>query len=516
MTQLVPATSSADAARASPRAGLASLRLWQRFHVRLTFFYGAVVMVALGLVTAAVYTAGVNLAISGIRARLGGTAVAIAGGLDPDLIGQLRENVDRQKPAYATLDAYLNAVGDTEKDLLSIYVLVPTAKPGVFTFAFDHVAPAKHGVAPAEVGQIYDARTNRQLQRGLEETTVETDIASDAWGDSLSGYAPVIDRMGKHVALVGIDCDATAIRRMKHHTFVAALGLSLLAASVLGIAGFFVGRDVRDPLVRVIEAASAISGGRLDVRVALARKDEFGLLGHHFDDMAAGLQDRERIRATFGRYVSEDVAKRVLNSAEGARMGGEVREVTVLFSDLRGYSTISETLSPTETVEFLNEYLSVMNKEIDKEGGCIIEFLGDAILAVFGAPVALDEHPARAVRCAMAMRERLGVFNERMNAAGRAPWLAKGMAGLGQRIGIHTGEVVAGNLGSDVRVKYAVIGDAVNVASRCEGLNKELGTDILCTSSTWERLPGELQAKLTDRGTHEVKGRASKVWVYAA
>jgi len=187
----------------------------------------------------------------------------------------------------------------------------------------------------------------------------------------------------------------------------------------------------------------------------------------------------------------------------------------VLFSDLRGYSTISETLSPTETVEFLNEYMSVMNHEIDKEGGCIIEFLGDAILAVFGAPSALEDHPAHAMRCAMAMRAGLVVFNERMNAEGRAPWQKKGMEGLGQRIGIHTGNVVAGNLGSKVRVKYAVIGDAVNVASRCEGLNKVLGTEILCTASTWELLPEDLKSQLSDKGAHDVKGRASKVQVYA-
>jgi len=270
--------------------------------------------------------------------------------------------------------------------------------------------PGSTPAPAATVGQTYDARSNATLQQGMQVPVVEAEISSDEWGDSLSGYAPVIDHQGKHVALVGIDGDAQAIRQMKRQVFVVALGLCLIATTLVGIAGFFVGRQVREPLVRVIDAASAITAGHLETRVGLQRRDEFGILGEHFDDMArapgAG-PDTRNVRPLRQRRRGEARSQR----AEGARMGGEVREVTVLFSDLRGYSTISETLSPTETVEFLNEYLSTMNAEIDKEGGCIIEFLGDAILAVFGAPGELEGHPERAVRCAMAMRAGLAVFN---------------------------------------------------------------------------------------------------------
>lgn len=491
------------------------LSVWEKFHVRLTLLYGGVILIALGVLMTVFYVGGVNIAMSGIRSRLGGTAMAIARGIDAEQLTHLQVEGDSAKPTYKELVEDAAAVEGAQGDLLSIYVLVPTGEPGMFKFAFDHIAPGKRSKAPAKVGEPYDARSNARLQQGLKELTVETEVSSDAWGDTLSGYAPVIDHDGKHVALVGIDGDARAIGAMKREIFTVSVGLFLVAVIVLGVAGSFVGRKVREPLSRIIEAAAAISAGNLETRLHLERPDEFGILGEHFDDMARGLQERDRIRSTFGRYVSEDVAKRVLGKG-GSKMGGEVREVTVLFSDLKGYSTISETLSPTETVEFLNEYLEVMNAEIDKEGGCVIEFLGDAILAVFGAPAELENHPERAMRCAMAMREALKGFNEKMNAEGRAPWQKKGMAGLGQRIGIHTGNVVAGNLGSKVRVKYAVIGDAVNVASRCEGLNKVLETEVLCTSSTQERLSDELKARLSDMGAHDVKGRAQKVSVFAA
>ena len=477
--------------------------------------YGAVILVALSVLTTAFYVGGTKIAMNGIRARLGGTAMAIARGIDGEKLSRLQVEADSAEPTYKELVEDAAAVEAAQGDLLSIYVLVPTGQPGVYKFAFDHIAPGKRNKAPAKVGEVYDAKSNTQQNEGLKFLSVETEVASDAWGDTLSGYAPVIDREGKHVALVGVDGDAKAISQMKREIFGVAAGLFVAAAIVLGIAGSFVGRKVREPLAKIMEAAAAISAGNLETRLKLERPDEFGILGDHFDDMARGLQERDRIRSTFGRYVSEDVAKQVLATG-GGKMGGEVREVTVLFSDLKGYSTISETLSPTETVEFLNEYLEVMNAEIDKEGGCIIEFLGDAILAVFGAPAELEGHPEKAMRCAMAMREALQDFNAKMNAEGRAPWQKKGMAGLGQRIGIHTGNVVAGNLGSKVRVKYAVIGDAVNVASRCEGLNKIIGTEILCTISTKERLSEALQAKLTDKGAHDVKGRAQKVTVFAA
>jgi adenylate cyclase len=493
--------------REAARKSLADLGVWKRFHVKLTVWYAGFILLALAAIATASYVGANAIATEGIRTRLAGSSAALAGGIDAETLRHLRNREDAASPHFKAIAERFASVARAEKDLYSIYVLVPTDKPGVFAFAVDYVVPGQRGKAPAEVGQVYNANTNPLLLRGLEEVTVEKEIASDAWGDSLSGYAPILDAQGKHVGVVGIDADANAIRSMRHWILGLSVALALLVATLLSVAGLLVGRHVREPLSQLIDVASAISAGELDVRIRSRRKDEFGLLAGHFNSMTAGLQERERIRATFGRYVSEDVAKQVLRGG-GDAMGGEVRHVTVLFSDLRGYSTISETLSPTETVEFLNEYLEVMNAEIDKEGGVIIEFLGDAILAVFGAPSELDKHPERAVRCAMAMRTQLAVFNARMKA--------KGMAGLGQRIGIHTGNVVAGNLGSKVRVKYAVIGDAVNVASRCEGLNKVIGTEILCTSSTYGELPDTLKDQLTSKGEHDVKGRANKVAVYAA
>jgi len=177
---------------------------------------------------------------------------------------------------------------------------------------------------------------------------------------------------------------------------------------------------------------------------------------------------------------------------------------------------MAERLPPVAVVEMLNEYLGEMNLLIDKYHGCVIEFLGDAILAVFGAPYYQPDHSENAVRCAMEMRVRLAELNQRWSQSGLARyWKGKTLDNWGVRIGIHCGPVVAGNIGSPTRMKYTVIGDTVNVAARLETLNKHLHTDILLSDEVYDHLPDELVGNMKDQGQHQVKGREQSVSVYS-
>ena len=262
------------------------------------------------------------------------------------------------------------------------------------------------------------------------------------------------------------------------------------------------------PLTESLEAT-------LPNAIKLARSDEFGLLGDHFNGMAEGLQEREVIRETLGRYVSEEVAEAVLASGESVHLGGEEREVTVLFSDLRGYSTLSEQLEASEIVAFINAYLTAMNEIIDAHLGCVIEYFGDAILAVFNAPNPLPNHAEQAVSCALEMRARFAELNTQWTETGMAElWRRNKLPDPSARIGIHTGPVVAGNLGAPTRMKYAVIGDAVNIAARLEQLNKALESDILVSQDVIDRLSDKLKDEAEDLGAHAVKGRQEEVKVY--
>ncbi len=490
------------------------LPLHRRFHIRLTLLFALPVFAILTAIGALDYRRSVAGEVAALQARLRATAVSLAQSIDPAVFAELRVETDREKPSYRRLVERFAAIGKQEPTIFSIYLVQKTDRPGWLTFSADWV---RSGKAAAQVGQLYDATQTREMLAAFAEPRIEREIYADEWGRTMSGYAPIFDpATGQTAGVVGVDVSATRIDAIKRRALSTTALLYGVAALLLGVVGALVGRNVRRPLAAMVDATEAIAAGRLDSRTGLARKDELGILARHFDQMAAGLEERERIRAVFGRYVSEEVARKVLASPEAAGLGGEEREVTVVFSDIRNYSTIAEYLSPTQVVDLLNRYLGAMGELIDQHRGCIIEFLGDGILAVFGAPEALPDHAARAVACARAMDARLGELNREWEAAGLARlWQERGVPKLAARIGIHTGHVVAGNMGGATRVKYGVVGDTVNVASRVESLNNALGTSILATADVITRLPEGAAPSAEAKGDHQVKGRDQTVKVYS-
>jgi class 3 adenylate cyclase len=214
------------------------------------------------------------------------------------------------------------------------------------------------------------------------------------------------------------------------------------------------------------------------------------------------LLSRRRLRDAFGQYVGPEVMARVLH--HGAALGGEVRVVSVLFSDLRGFTTVAERLPPERISEMMNEYFTAMIDVILSRRGIVQDFVGDAILAVFGAPVSDPDHAGHAVAAA---REMLATF-ERLSRG----WAAAGRPALAMGIAINTGQVFAGNVGSPRKKKYAVIGDIVNTVTRMEGLNRDLSTSILISRATYEAIRG--RGEVRSRGAVPVRGRAQPVEVF--
>jgi len=215
-----------------------------------------------------------------------------------------------------------------------------------------------------------------------------------------------------------------------------------------------------------------------------------------------GRVERHRIDKAFGRYVSKEVAAEVM--ADAPSLAGENREVSILFSDIRGFTTISEKRPPAELAAQLNEYFEAMTAAIFRHRGMVNDFIGDAVFGIFGAPVRDPDHAWHAVAAADAMERALQELNVK--------WEKEGQPLLHMGVGVHTGIVFAGNVGGRTRFKYTLIGDAVNLASRVEGVNKELGTTILLTEATHARVAARVRAR--DCGPVPVKGRNEPVRVF--
>ena len=211
---------------------------------------------------------------------------------------------------------------------------------------------------------------------------------------------------------------------------------------------------------------------------------------------------RRRLRSAFGQYVSPQVMDQVLR--RGSSLGGEVRRVTVLMSDLRGFTTISENLPPEVVSAMMNEYFTAMVDVILAHRGLVQDFIGDAIMAVYGAPLDDAEHCWHAARSAVAMHAALSSLNRKWEAEGRGP--------LSMGVAVHTGPVFAGTLGAPRKKKYAVLGDTVNLASRMEGLNRDLGTGILISGAALAVLRDRVVVR--DRGRVAVKGRREPVDIH--
>src|SRR2546426_1678116 len=244
-------------------------------------------------------------------------------------------------------------------------------------------------------------------------------------------------------------------------------------------------RDDLEPLLELTpDHVAALEADLQSQAEALARRSQF-------------------IRATFGRYVSEEVVAQLLDAPEDFELGGELRKVTVLMSDLRNYTALTERLAPQEVMTFVNRYLEAMVDVIPAYRGTIIEILGDGLLVRFGAPLSRDDDAERAVACALAMQLRLADTN--------APHRQAGLPEVDMGIGIHTGEVVVGNIGSQQRTKYGVVGSAVNLTGRIESYTT--GGQILISPTTYAETAAVLT--VSHQMTVAPKGIAAPITLYA-
>ena len=276
-----------------------------------------------------------------------------------------------------------------------------------------------------------------------------------------------------------------ASRRL-HPAGAAALTAALVVAMGVVSWGLFVGLRLWWPPLLPAVAAAALYGAAALVGYAVVR------------------QRARQTRAMFAQYVPPTVVSRLIAQPALMRLGGEAREVTLMFTDLANFTTLSEQLSAEQTVDVLTGYFNAMTPIVHATGGTVDKFIGDAVMAFWGAPLPDAQHAEHAVRAAIAMQLAMAPLVAKLQA--------RGLPGIHMRIGLHTGRVVVGNVGSDQRFSYTAIGDAVNLAARLEGANKAFGTGILLSQATAEQLPPDLALRPLDDVI--VKGKTAPVRVF--
>lgn len=250
-------------------------------------------------------------------------------------------------------------------------------------------------------------------------------------------------------------------------------------------------------LEKLKDFAHRIAQGDFDVEASkeIKSKDEIGILAEAFDDMTQGLRERDKIKNIFTKFHGSVITDTLMDQEDLRK--GKTCEAVVFFSDIRGFTDFSQSRSPEEVVSMLNSYFEVMVGIINKHGGVVDKFVGDAIMAVWGAPNGTPEDARNAVLACLEMRQALAEFNQKRIEEGHTP-IKMGM-------GLHAGQVVSGTIGSNDRLEYTVIGDTVNTASRIESSTKAFGTDLLISEEVVKRT--EDQFLVTFAGSTKVKGK---------
>ena len=279
-----------------------------------------------------------------------------------------------------------------------------------------------------------------------------------------------------------------------------ALVLNLAITAVASILGLLFAalltRNLVKPVRELLLGTKAIEHGDLDIHIQVSSSDEIALLANSFNHMVGELRQKEAITETFGKYVDPRIVKGLIEDRQVSEKG-EKRVMTVFFSDLEGFTTISEKFSAGNVVGLLNEYFTQMSEPIRQNNGIIDKYIGDAIMAFWGPPfTSAAEHPVLACLAAIEQMERLKRFEARLpDLLG----IRRDLPRLNMRIGISTGEVIVGSIGSDVAKNYTVIGDNANLASRLESVNKNYGTNILACEEVWRVVKDSIECREIDR-----------------
>ncbi|MFI5333784.1 MAG: adenylate/guanylate cyclase domain-containing protein [Chlamydiales bacterium] len=435
------------------------------------------------------------------------TTAALLDGSGVDALPTFSSSVDESRPEYLKLRKELRKVRDANRrsDIYVkwLYTFYPSpSNPEVMLYGVDTEENTQDHATP---GEAYEEAAIYKLPSNFRSFYAPGIFIRDPTGVWLMASAPLINSQGKIIGGVEVDIKAQDVLEALHKLLMfgfSALGISSVVAITLA---FFLSRAVTKSLTQLGECIRKIESGNLEARVILHTHDEFQEMALAINDMAKGLQERERLKMGFARYVSQHVLEKILQSESSLKLEGERRKITMLFSDIRQFTTLSEKLPPEQVVTILNQYFAKMIEVIFTHHGTLDKFLGDGLMVEFGAPLEDEKQEFNAVTCAVEMQKELKKLCDE--------WEKLGRQRIEIGVGVHTGFAVVGNIGSEKRIEYTAIGDTVNVAARLEQATKELKVPILISETTYSALPREA-FKFKNLGPLQMHNRATAINVY--
>lgn len=421
-----------------------------------------------------------------VFAQIQSTVLSIAATASPFVDGESHEQLtegDDDSEIYQKLATMLRGIRDQQQrediEVIYVYTMRP-ADPEQTDGGWIYVVDAGEDEDKPLIGDPVEFEAvsgeAHALALGMTAPFVEEEFIQDEYGVFLSAAAPIFDASGKGVAVLGVDVAADEVAMKLQQLRLRAL-IALGITIVLGIGlAVLLSTAATGRLRKVQVGVNRIGKGELETRIDDLGSDEFGELAEEVNRMASSLQERAVLKDAFAKYVSSDIADRMLKNNELPALEGARQKVTILFSDIRGFTALSEELPPEEVVARLNEYFERMVEIVFSNKGTIDKFLGDGLMAVFGAPLEDAQQEFHAVKTMIEMEEAASEIS--------ANWLIKGQKPLHIGMAVHTGEAIVGNIGSMKRMDYTAIGRTVNITARLEAKTKDYRTCGLISEST--------------------------------
>ena len=355
---------------------------------------------------------------------------------------------------------------------------------------------------------LYEGRISKiySLSEGGRPVAIATFAEHAAWRETFTRYINDTSSMLFEAARMAGELAIEEQRRTRSISLLLLIVTSLTA----GIASVLLSRQLAHPVRRLLEGTQSVASGNLDLRLPITSSDEIGHLTSAFNQMVEELTHGKQARETFGQYVDPRIVRSLIESPDPGDLNGQRRQMTILFCDMKGFTSISESLTPTGLVTLMNRYCTLMSESVRLHEGVIDKFIGDAVMAYWGEPFGSDQDQGRlALLSVLSQIESIHQLSEELPDLLH---LRQNLPQLDVRIGVATGEVLVGSIGSDLMRSFTVMGDAVNLASRLESANKAYGTRTLISEETVNRVGDEFTLREID--SLQVVGQKKPIRVF--